>query len=77
MSAFGESVVEQAALAWLESAGWQVRNGGEIAPCEPAARRDDYGQVNPAQRLRESLIPLYSGELRMKDAEKFVASAVR
>ena len=34
MSAFGESVVEQAALAWLESAGWQVCNGAEIAPAE-------------------------------------------
>ena len=29
MSAFSESVVEQAALAWLESAGWRVRNGAE------------------------------------------------
>ncbi len=27
-----ESVVEQAALAWLESIGWAVRNGAEIAP---------------------------------------------
>lgn len=31
------SVVEQAALAWLESAGWSVRNGADIAPGEPAA----------------------------------------
>jgi hypothetical protein len=29
---FTESVVEQAALDWLESASWQVRNGAEIAP---------------------------------------------
>ena len=28
---FTESVVEQAALAWLESIGWTVRNGAEIA----------------------------------------------
>ena len=35
MSAFTESVVEQAALAWLESTGWTVRNGAEIAPGEP------------------------------------------
>jgi type I restriction enzyme R subunit len=34
-----ESVVEQTALAWLESAGWQVRNGAEIAPGESAAER--------------------------------------
>ncbi|MFZ2652920.1 MAG: type I restriction endonuclease subunit R [Burkholderiaceae bacterium] len=58
MSAFGESVVEQAALAWLESAGWQVRNGAEIAPGEPAAERDDYGQVVLAQRLRGALARL-------------------
>jgi type I restriction enzyme R subunit len=55
MSAFGESVVEQAALAWLESAGWQVRNGAEIAPGEATAERDDYGQVVLAQRLRDAL----------------------
>ena len=53
-----ESVVEQAALAWLESAGWQVRNGAEIAPGEPAAERDDYGQVVLAQRLRDALARL-------------------
>ena len=52
---FFESVVEQAALAWLESVGWQVRNGAEIAPGEPAAERDDYGQVVLAQRLRDAL----------------------
>ena len=52
---FGESVVEQAALAWLESIGWQVRNGAEIAPGEPAAERDDYGQVVLAQRLHDAL----------------------
>ena len=32
-----ESVVEQAALAWLESAGWSVLNGADIAPGESAA----------------------------------------
>ena len=54
-SGFTESVVEQAALAWLESVGWQVRNGAEIAPGEIAAERDDYGQVVLAQRLRDEL----------------------
>jgi type I restriction enzyme R subunit len=37
MPAFTESVVEQAALAWLESTGWSVINGTAIAPGEPAA----------------------------------------
>ncbi len=53
-----ESVVEEAALAWLESAGWQIRNGAEIAPGEPAAERDDYRQVVLAQRLSDALARL-------------------
>src|SRR2546427_9418 len=55
---FSEGVVEEAALAWLEGAGWQVRKGAEIAPGEPAAERDDYGQVILAQRLRDALARL-------------------
>ena len=54
MTTFTESVVEQAALAWLESAGWQVRNGAEIAPGEPASERDDYAQVVLGRRLRDA-----------------------
>jgi len=52
---FTESVVEQAALVWLDSAGWQARNGAEIASGEPAAERGDFGQVVLAQRLRHAL----------------------
>ncbi len=58
MTGFTESVVEQAALAWLESIGWPVKNGAAIAPGEPAAERDDYGQVALAQRLRDALARL-------------------
>ena len=29
-----ESIVEQAALAWLESLGWAIKRGLEIAPGE-------------------------------------------
>lgn len=57
-SPFTESIVEQAALAWLESTGWSVKNGAEIAPDEPTAERDDYGQVVLAQRLRDALVRL-------------------
>ncbi|MDP9119897.1 MAG: type I restriction endonuclease subunit R [Acidobacteriota bacterium] len=56
--AFTESIVEQAALAWLESAGWPVKSGTEIAPGEPVAERSDYGQVVLAQRLRDALARL-------------------
>jgi type I restriction enzyme, R subunit len=52
---FAESVVEDAALAWLGSLGWTVKHGPEIAPGELAAERADYGQVVIAQRLRDAL----------------------
>ncbi|CAG0951721.1 hypothetical protein BURK1_00231 [Burkholderiales bacterium] len=55
---FTESIVEQAALAWFECAGWQVRSGAEIAHGKSAARRDDYGQVVLARRLRDALARL-------------------
>jgi len=38
MTAFTESVAEQAALAWLESLGWRVTHGLDIAPSEAGAR---------------------------------------
>jgi len=62
MSGFTESHVEEAALAWLESAGWQVAHGPDIGPpClpagrdTPAAERDDYGEVVLVRRLRDAL----------------------
>ena len=50
-----ESVVEQAALAWLESLAWSVRHGLEIAPGEPGAARAGYAQVVLEARLRDAL----------------------
>ncbi len=50
-----ESVIEQAALAWLESLGWNVLHGPEIAPDERGAEREDYGQVVLKGRLRNAL----------------------
>src|SRR5215510_8885681 len=61
MGSFTESTVEQAALAWLESVGWSVRHGAEIAPSELAAERSDYGQVVLEQRLRDALAQLNRG----------------
>lgn len=55
MSAFTESVVEDAALAWLESLGYTILHGPKIAPGEPFAERDDYGQVVLEGRLRQAL----------------------
>ncbi|MGQ9928658.1 MAG: type I restriction endonuclease subunit R, partial [Chloroflexaceae bacterium] len=61
MAHLTESDIESATLAWLESAGWVVRNGAEIAPGELAAERTDYGQVWLSQRLRDALARLNPG----------------
>jgi type I restriction enzyme, R subunit len=58
MPAFTESTVEDAALAWLESIGWRISHGPEIAPAMPAAERAAYGEVVLAQRLRDALARL-------------------
>ena len=52
---FTESVVEEAALAWLEGLGYTILHGPDIAPGEPFAERDDYGQVVLEGRLRQVL----------------------
>lgn len=54
-SSFTESVVEQAALAWLESMGYLIVSGPEIAPGETVAERENYGQVVLERRLRQAL----------------------
>jgi len=61
VTTFTESVVEEAALAWLEAGGWQIAHGPDIAPDMPAAERPDYGEVVLAQRLRDALARLNPG----------------
>lgn len=53
-----KSVVERAALAWFESAGWTIRHGAEAGPGEIEAERADYQQVILARRLRDALARL-------------------
>lgn len=55
---FTESVVEQAALAWLDGLGYRVFFGPAIDPGEPATERDDYSQVTLDGRLRQALARL-------------------
>jgi type I restriction enzyme R subunit len=55
MESFSESVIEQAALAWLESLGYTIIHGADIAPGEPGAERDTYNQVVLERRLRQAL----------------------
>ncbi|GIW60629.1 MAG: hypothetical protein KatS3mg087_1695 [Patescibacteria group bacterium] len=58
MITFTESTVESAALAWLESLGWTVKHGPEIALGGLFAERHDYREVVLAQRLRDALARL-------------------
>ena len=58
ISTICESVVESAALAWLEGIGWRVSHGPEIAPATPNAEREDYDQVVLDYRLRDALSQL-------------------
>ena len=51
-----ESIVESAALAWLESIGWHIVGGPDTSP-----ERDDYGQVVLEARLREAVARLNPG----------------
>src|SRR5689334_25359363 len=59
---FGESVVEEAALAWLEGLGYAVLSGSDIAYGESASERSDpnYGDVVLERRLTEALVRLNS-----------------
>ena len=58
MTTITEAVVEEAALDWLRSLGWQVKHGPDIAPDTPNSERDDYGQVVLERRLRDALAEL-------------------
>lgn len=52
---FSESVIEQAALAWLESIGYTILFGPDIAPDMPQGERENYGQVVLTRRLHQAL----------------------
>ena len=60
MAHFTESVVEDAALAWLESLGYAVLHGPDIAAGEPGAERNDptYRDVMLEGRLHQALVRL-------------------
>ena len=60
MSRFAESVVEEATLAWLQTLGYGVLHGPDIAAGEPGAERSDpnYRDVLLEPRLRKALVRL-------------------
>ena len=50
-----ESIVEDAALEWFGELGYAVGHGPHLAPGEPAAERDSFGEVVLVGRLCEAL----------------------
>ena len=50
-----ESIVEDAALEWFGELGYVVGHGPHLAPGEPAAERDSFGEVVLVGRLREAI----------------------
>jgi type I restriction enzyme, R subunit len=60
---FTESVVEDAALAWLDDLGYAILHGPEIAVGMPAAERADpgYRDVVLERRVRQALVRLNPG----------------
>ncbi len=57
---FSEAMIEEAALSWLSALSWVRQDGLKIAPGEPAAEREDFGQVLLAGRLKSAIERLNS-----------------
>jgi type I restriction enzyme R subunit len=50
-----ESIVEEAALTWFGELGYAIGHGTHLAPGEPAAERESFGDVVLEARLREAI----------------------
>ena len=61
MTTLTESDIEQAALSWLSSLGWQTAYGPDIAPDTTGAERTDFTQVVLEGRLWDALLNLNPG----------------
>lgn len=61
MSILNEDTLEQAALEWLASLGWEIAHGPDISPPDPhtpGTERDTYRQVVLPGRLRAAIARL-------------------
>ena len=50
-----ESHVEEAALEWFGELGYAVGHGPQLAPGEPAPKRDSFGEVVLVRRMRGAI----------------------
>ena len=57
-----EAIVEDAALTWFGELGYAVGHGPQLAPDEPAAERDGFGDVVLVGRLRAAIARLNPGK---------------
>ncbi len=73
MPILSESVVEEAALAWFGKLGYASAHGPHLAPGEPGAEREGFGDVLLVGRLREAirrLNPAVPAEVREETLRK-------
>ena len=55
MTGLTEAIVEEAALGWFQELGYAVLPGPQLAPGEPAAERESFGDMVLVGRLREAI----------------------
>lgn len=79
MAGFTELVVEEAALGWLETLGYEIQHGPDIAAGEPGAERSDpnYRDVILERRLIHAIERLNSNLPRTRKKTHFGNSRVR
>ena len=73
-----ESIVEDAALTWFGELGYEVGHGPHLAPGEPAAERESFGEVVLVGRLRAAMRkinPLIPEEAREEALRKVLRVA--
>lgn len=58
MSLLNESIVEDAALTWFGELVYTIGHGPHMAPGEPVAERNTFGDVVLTGRLRETILRL-------------------
>ena len=76
MTVFSESVVEDTALVWLESVGWSISRGPEIAPSEAGRGAQQLRAGCAGAAVRDTrLQELISSERQVKDTERFIERA--
>ena len=55
MSRSDECIIKDATLTWFVELGYSVGHGPQLAPGEPAAERDSFGEVVLIGRLCEAI----------------------